>query len=197
MAVEKGRRHVPFGGLEWRMRKMAARYDWETIRAEYEAGASQSDLSRRHGPSRTAIQKRIRAEGWIQDVSGTINRLAEAKVAGVIAGCTPQKKAEALDRAADAKAAVMVRHKEEWVQHQRIIDEALAADDFDKAKLAKITAETLKIRQEGERKAWGIKETSEETRRVTDVSVVVDLSHADSAQIAALVDAAYSEADHG
>lgn len=135
---------------------MSARYDWETIRAEYEAGASQSELSRRYGLSRTAIQKRIRAEGWMQDVSGTINRLAEAKVAGVVAGCNPQKKAEALDRAADAKAAVMLRHKAEWERHQALIDEALAAEDFDKAKLAKITAETLKIRQEGERKAWGI-----------------------------------------
>lgn len=137
---------------------MSARYDWETIRAEYEAGASQADLSRRHGVSRKAIQKHITAEGWTQDVSGTINRMAEAKVAGIVAGCDPQKKAEAFARAADAKAAVMVRHKEEWERHQTLIDEALAEGDFDKAKLAKITAETLKIRQEGERKAWGIQD---------------------------------------
>lgn len=176
---------------------MAARYDWGTIRAEYEAGASQSDLSKRHGVSRKAIQNHITAEGWARDISGTVNRMAEAKVAGVVAGCDPKKKAEALSKAADAKAAVMLRHKEEWERHQALIDEALAAGDFDKAKLAKITAETLKIRQEGERKAWGIKETSEETRRAADVSVVVDLSHADSAQIAALVDAAYGEAGHG
>lgn len=135
-----------------------ANFDWETIRAEYEAGASQADLSRRHGVSRKAIQKHITAEGWTQDVSGTINRMAEAKVAGIVAGCDPQKKAEAFARAADAKAAVMVRHKEEWERHQTLIDEALAEGDFDKAKLAKITAETLKIRQEGERKAWGIQD---------------------------------------
>ena len=108
--------------------------------------------------SRKAIQKHITAEGWTQDVSGTINRMAEAKVAGIVAGCDPKKKAEAIDRAADAKAAVMVRHKEEWERHQTLIDEALAEGDFDKAKLAKITAETLKIRQEGERKAWGIQD---------------------------------------
>lgn len=171
---------------------MAARFDWETIRAEYEAGASQSDLSRRYGLSRTAIQKHIRAEGWMQDISGTINRLAEAKVAGVVAGCNPQKKAAALDRAADAKAAVMRRHKEEWERHQALIDEALAAGDFDKAKLAKITAETLKIRQEGERRAWGIKDSAEEAR-AADVSVNVDLSGAPADKISALVDAAYGE----
>ena len=135
------------------------RFDWETIRAEYEAGASQSDLSRRHGVSRTAIQKRIRAENWMQDLSGTINRLTEAKVAGIVAGCNPVKKAAALDRAAEQKAAVIRRHKEEWDRHKAIMDEALANGDFNAAKLAKITAETINIRQAGERKAWGIVET--------------------------------------
>ena len=140
---------------------MAARYDWETIRAEYEAGASQSELARRHGVSRKAIQKHITAEGWAQDISGTLDRLTEAKVVGVVAGCDPKKKAAALDRAADAKAAVILRHKEEWEQHQQLIRAAVESGDFDAAKLAKITAETIKIRQEGERKAWGITDKGE------------------------------------
>lgn len=150
---------------------MSARYDWETIRAEYEAGTSQADLSRRHGVSRKAIQKHITAEGWTQGSSGTVNRMAEDKVAGIVAGCDPKKKAEALNRAADAVAAVMIRHKAEWERHQALIDEALEAGDFDKAKLAKITAETLKIRQEGERKAWGISDRTE-----TEVSGGVTLT---------------------
>ena len=140
---------------------MAARYDWETIRAEYEAGASQSTLSKKYGVSRTAIQKRISSEGWVQDISQTVNRLTEAKVAGVVAGCNPKKKAEALNAAAEQKAAVINRHREEWTRHQAIIDEAIASNDFERAKLAKITAETLKIRQEGERKAWGIQDKTE------------------------------------
>lgn len=140
---------------------MAARYDWETIRAEYEAGASQSALAKRHGVSRKAIQKHITAEGWAQDISGTLDRLTEAKVVGVVAGCDPKKKAAALDRAADAKAAVIMRHKEEWEQHQQLIRAAVENGNFDAAKLAKITAETIKIRQEGERKAWGITDKGE------------------------------------
>lgn len=135
---------------------MAARYDWETIRAEYEAGATMGELSRRHGVSKPAISKRARAEGWMRDVSDTVNRLAEAKVNGVVNAVTPQKKAEAVNRAAEAKAAVITRHQREWDRHQALIDEALSEGSFDKAKLAKITAETIKIRQEGERKAWGI-----------------------------------------
>ena len=119
------------------------------------------ELSRRYGVTKAAISQRAKKEGWLQDVSGVVDRLAEAKLNGVLNTVNPQKKAEALDRAAEAKAAVMVRHKQEWERHQALIDEALAEGDFGKAKLAKITAETLKIRQEGERKAWGIQDKAE------------------------------------
>lgn len=170
------------------------RYDWETIRAEYEAGASQSDLARRYGLSRTAIQKRIKAEGWMQDVSHTIDRLTEAKVAGVVAGCNPQKKAEALDRAAEAKADVIQRHKAEWDRHKVIMDEALANEDFNAAKLAKITAETLKIRQEGERRAWGIQDKSETGPSVpVRAEVRLDLSGQPTQAVAELARAAFRE----
>ena len=90
-----------------------------------------------------------------------MNRRAEAKVNGIVNAVDPQKRAEAVNRAAEAKAAVILRHKAEWDRHQAIIDEALSAGDFDRAKLAKITAETLKIRQEGERRAWGIQDRAE------------------------------------
>ena len=148
------------------------RYDWEKIRAEYEAGATQSDLARRHGVSRAAIIKRIRLEVWTQDISGAVNRLAEAKVTGLVTGCNPKKKAEALDRAASAKASVIIRHKDEWDRHLGLINEAIAAGDFDAAKLAKITAETIKIRQEGERKAWVILDKVEHVGNVNLVDIL-------------------------
>lgn len=130
--------------------------DWEAIRAEYETGATQSELSRRHGVSRTAIQKHIEAEGWTQDVEPALQRKVAEKVAGVVAGCNPQKKAEALDAEASRRADVVQRHRDEWEEHKQIVDKAVGARDFEAAKLAKITAETLKIRQEAERKAWSI-----------------------------------------
>lgn len=133
--------------------------DWERIRAEYEAGASQSALARRYGVSRKAISNHILAESWTQDVEPTIQRLAAEKVAGLVAGCDPKKKAEAMDLAAQRRADVEIRHCTEWEEHQALIDTALAQRDFELAKLAKITAETIKIRQEGERKAWRIDST--------------------------------------
>lgn len=141
-----------------------AKVDWERIRAEYETGATQSELSRQHGVSRKAIQNHIQKEGWQQDVTGAVDRLVEAKVVGVVAGCDPQKKAEALSAAADRKIAVIERHRAEWQAQEKLSRDAVEQEDFEKAKLAKITAETLKIRQEGERKAWGIREAVETSR---------------------------------
>ncbi|MCH5277748.1 MAG: hypothetical protein J1E80_07945 [Desulfovibrionaceae bacterium] len=135
---------------------MSARYDWETIRAEYESGSTMGRIAKRHGVDKAAISRRARKENWTQDLSAVVARRAQEKVNGTVNTVDPKKRAEAVDRAADALKAVMLRHKEEWERHRVLMDEALAAGDFDRAKLAKITAETLKIRQEGERRAWGI-----------------------------------------
>jgi uncharacterized coiled-coil DUF342 family protein len=135
---------------------VARNIDWEAIRADYEAGATQSELSRKHGVSRKAIQKHIEAEGWSQDLEPTIQRKVAEKVAGVVAGCDPKKKAEAIDAEASRRADVVQRHRDEWEEHKNLVDKAIGTKDFDTAKLAKITAETLKIRQEAERKAWAI-----------------------------------------
>ena len=170
---------------------MAARYDWETIRAEYEAGSSMCQLSKHHGVSKQAISKRAMKEGWLQDSTEAINRLAQAKVDGLVDTVNPKKKAEALAKAADAKAAVIARHKEEWDKHQKLIEEALAAEDntgFEKAKLAKITAETIKIRQEGERKAWGIQEVVTPAAQGGNATVKIDLSRMEPEKLAELVD---------
>jgi hypothetical protein len=145
-------------------KKKTKGYDWETIRAEYEAGSSMGELSRRYGVDKAAISRRAKKEGWTQDITQAVNRLTEAKVNGLVNTVDPKKKAEALSRAAEAKAAVILRHQEEWTKHQQLISSAIEAGDFDAAKLAKITAETIKIRQEGERKAWGIRDVVEDDK---------------------------------
>jgi hypothetical protein len=59
---------------------------------------------------------------------------------------------------------VIARHRLEWNVSRVLSNEALkerkgnTKDAFDKAKLAKISTEIIKIRQDGERKAWGLDE---------------------------------------
>lgn len=59
------------------------------------------------------------------------------------------------------KAAVLARHRTEWERHGALMDEVLDGGDPERAKLAKLVAETLKIRQEAERRAWGIQDKAE------------------------------------
>lgn len=171
---------------------MAARYNWETIRAEYEAGATMGELSRKHGVDKAAISRKAKKEAWLTDLSEVVNRRAEAKVNGLVNTVDPKKKAEAVDRAADAKASVIMRHKKEWDDQEALAREAVEKRDFDLAKLAKITAETIKIRQEGERKAWGIREALEDTAKSVEATISIDLSKASLEQISAMVDAAWA-----
>lgn len=139
---------------------------WETIRAERETGTSFRDLAEKHGLSHQAIQKRAKAEAWAdgQDVGETVRRKVAEKVAGVVAAGNPKKKAAAINAAAEETAAVVRRHRQEWMQVVKLRREALQdrADDpkqsFERAKLAKITAEMTAIQQAGERKAWGLDE---------------------------------------
>lgn len=70
---------------------------------------------------------------------------------------------------------------------------------FDKAKLAKITAETIKIRQEGERKAWGIVDKAALDHTSSDGSLSqrpVDLSHLSPDELLRLTKEAFKTPDH-
>ena len=68
--------------------------------------------------------------------------------------------AETTDKiAADLRADVVDRHRREWQAPRQISYEAIKERNFEKAKLAKITAETLMLIQNGERRAWGMDKT--------------------------------------
>lgn len=68
-----------------------------------------------------------------------------------------QPSTEEVQQAAVAmRADIIERHRKEWSVSRGLVGEAVSKRDFDRAKLAKITSETLKIIQDGERKAWGL-----------------------------------------
>lgn len=150
---------------------------WAQIRYRYEAGETVSALSRHFGVTRAAIQKQAAKQGWTQDVEPVIRRMVAEKVAGVVAGATSEKKAEAMAAEAERRMAVVDRHRREWDEHQQLIQDAIANGDFEAAKLAKITAETVRIRQDGERKAWSL----------DDSAVKIDVTKASDAELEAIV----------
>lgn len=163
---------------------MARLTDWEKVRAEYELGATQSELSRKYGVSRKAIQKHIAAELWMRDVGVEIDKLTEAKVAQVAPGCDPEKRAMALAAAADAKAAILLRQRADWDRFRTKLE---AAGSFDELKSCKITAETMRLMHEGECRAWGIAERKLEAQ--LDGGKEVKVQHEVSPQVSGLLDA--------
>ncbi len=60
------------------------------------------------------------------------------------------------DVAVDARAQILTRHRQEWPAVRSELYKALKNRDSEGLRLAKGAAETLKLMQDGERKAWGI-----------------------------------------
>lgn len=142
---------------------------WETIRAEREAGESFPELAKRHGVSHQAIQKRAKAEGWSdgQDVAEAVRRKVAEKVAGVVAAENPVKKAAAIDATADRAAEVVRRHQTEPMGPRKLIDQGLQQVTDAKTreqkelamidlKAAKLAAEGLAMIQAMERKSFSL-----------------------------------------
>lgn len=155
-------------------------------------------------PKKTAIDNRAKREGWerrgsLTGVNASAQRKADRMVdstgAPSVVDAPSTKKVDASTNAGvaqltaaarteseDKRAEVLARHRTEWQQVAVLRQEALArraadaVDAFNRAKLAKITAEMTMIQQVGERRAWGM-----DTPDAADVSKMTD------AQLEALV----------
>lgn len=86
-------------------------------------------------------------------------------------------KEAATEFAVDVRAQVLDRHRKEWAAPRKIAYEAVQRGDFEKAKLAKITAETLTLIQGGECRAYGINHDA----RAADATTVVVVERGGSA----------------
>lgn len=145
-------------------------------RALYEGtpGMTLKVLSVETGIPKGQLEYRAKAEGWKKNYQATqLGPMSDraqdaadrygAKVADAGPEITPEQKTEAVletvaEVAVDQRAQVIDRHRREWAAPRKLSYEAVQSRDFEKAKLAKITAETLQIIQANERKAWGIEQ---------------------------------------
>lgn len=109
--------------------------DWETIESEYRTGQfSDAELSRRHGCSRTAIQKKSQKLGWAKDLTQAVRQSAnakliavDAKVAGEVAGCNAKS---ATDAAADRRVNVVLSHRQD-INRLRDLEERFLSELID------------------------------------------------------------------
>lgn len=137
---------------------------WTTVRQRYETDPrlSFADLASQFGVSKQAIHSRSKAESWERVVSlAELTARAQARADHLVDGRVDAKELAStreagVESATDRRAAVLERHRREVDGPRKIAYQALQTLDIEKAKLAKTVAESLKIVQELERKAWGL-----------------------------------------
>lgn len=154
------------------------RYVAARVLYESTPGMTFEKLADETGISYRSLENRSRADGgWTKRTLMPPTGMTEAaqKVADSYTTrlaeygdkVTPEQRQVALqdtavEVAVDLRAQVIDRHRKEWKIIEMLLGEHVKARDFDKAKLTKITAEAIKIKQEGERKAWGIEVAGDE-----------------------------------
>lgn len=155
--------------------KAAARALWEG-----DPTISKKQVAEEIGVPHRSVDRWSQAEGWSKhkaDMSERAHAAADT-YKGKLSELGPeittdqQKQAEAEaaeETAVQLRAQVLERHRKEWNAPRTISYEAIKAKDFDRMKQAKITAETLKLIQDGERKAWGIDSGPDGASKVTVV----------------------------
>lgn len=149
-------------------------------RALYEGtpGMTMTMLSQQTGMGKSTLERRANQEGWKKNYPGlSVGEMTEAaqraadlfnrKVEEFGPECSTEERQQAAvevvhEIAIDVRAEMLDRHRREWAAPRAMSAEAVRMRDsdpdkaFGRAKMAKITAETLKIIQDGERKAHGL-----------------------------------------
>lgn len=143
-------------------------------RALYEGtpGMTMKQLSVETGITKGSLERQSKLDGWKKNyVSTSHGQMTEraqaaadaygAKVSEGGPDLSEDQRGIAVEEtiaevAIDQRAQLIDRHRREWAAPRKLAYEAMQSRDFEKAKLAKISSETLQIIQANERKAWGV-----------------------------------------
>lgn len=172
----------------------AIRTEWEYGTDEPSLSAAAERAALKHGfvaPHKASISRQMKADAkagnsWerrtsLIGINQAAHRKADAIVLSAIADngeLKPTDKAflEQANRtdSEDERARVLARHRQEWQVVAALRQEGLKERKNDlvgainKLKLAKLAAETTKIQQEGERKAWGLDDFGFDPSKLSD-----------------------------
>lgn len=149
--------------------------EWAECRMLREStGMSFRLLAEKFGVSDVAVLKRSKKESWGDggNANAIANRWAQDKAAGIVAnkGQNFAQRTASINEAADKKAALIIRQQEDWEEHRREFAKPVPIPDPETAEpvhedgkaragrlmASKVAAEVLRIRHEGERRAYGI-----------------------------------------
>lgn len=155
---------------------------WSQARELWESDSTQTDesIAERFGVSKSAVVKaRTQSKdcwkrvGSLQTVQQRAQFVADAR--SDQSSDLGHHKSTTIDAAIEIRADLLSKHRADWDEHREHFTLGAIADNFDLGKSAKITAEMLKIRQEGERKAYGLDEQQQQSKGDTLADAVTAL----------------------
>jgi hypothetical protein len=111
------------------------RYDWDAIYRDYRTNSfTDSELSRKYGCSRTAIQKRSKREKWTRDLSTEVKKATaiklrelDAEKTRVARGVASGTEREQIDDAATTRAELIKTHRND-INNLRELEQQLVAE---------------------------------------------------------------------
>lgn len=169
---------------------------WAAVRLEWEGEpvATYSSLAAKYNIEVSNISRRCAKEGWVK--RGQLASINEAAQRKADARCDANGNANASetqracgaadlatrDESIDLRAEVLERHRREWSELEafrkvalKAMKDAHEAGDREAWSVAKTAADTaksnisaLEIKQQGERRAWGLEAKAEEEYVITN-----------------------------
>ena len=161
------------------MAKRLTKDEWAQARVAWETNPDMSDqaIAELFGITKQAVMEKRKRDEWARvGAMQNINQRAQLSADKTCLNLAIGKvKSDTIDLAVEIRADVLDRHRADWAEHRNHFTVAGIAKDFELGKSAKITAEMLKIRQEGERKAFGLDEQQSTDNKTSLADAITSL----------------------
>jgi len=127
------------------------------MRCKYVIGEKTRDIAEYFGVKETAILSLAKRENWAADPIALQCRVEEKLVPGLETAKDLEAKMAALEDEAERRMLIVQRHRTEWLRYEDdILGPAKEAKEEKQARTAKLLGEAIRVKQQGERAAWGM-----------------------------------------
>jgi len=127
------------------------------MRCKYVIGEKTRDIAEYFGVKEQAVLSLAKRENWAADLIALQCRVEEKLVPGLETAKDLESKMAALEDEAERRMLIVRRHRTEWLQYEDdILGPAKEAKEEKQARTAKLLGEAIRVKQQGERAAWGM-----------------------------------------
>jgi len=127
------------------------------MRCKYVIGEKTRDIAEYFGVKEQAVLSLAKRENWAADPIALQCRVEEKLVPGLETAKDLEAKMAALEDEAERRMLIVQRHRTEWLQYEDdILGPAKEAKEEKQARTAKLLGEAIRVKQQGERAAWGM-----------------------------------------